>query len=161
MRIRTIKPGFFRHELLQDLEVEYPRQYIMLTFAGLLGLCDCNGVFYAKPRSIKLDVLPFIDYDLQYTLEILAENGFIELYQHEGNPYGYFPTFDKHQRLSGKEATASGNYPLPTEAQAFTDWEATGKQRGSNGEATGNARKGKERKGREGSAHARAHARGE
>lgn len=62
-RIRSIKPSFFRHEDLQYLELKFPEQYIMLTFAGLWTLCYSKGVFEYKPTLIKLD--------------ILSENGFL------------------------------------------------------------------------------------
>jgi hypothetical protein len=57
-RIRTIKPDFFRHELLQDLEAENPGLYPMLFFIGLLTLSDKSGRFEWKPRAIKPRVLP-------------------------------------------------------------------------------------------------------
>jgi hypothetical protein len=34
-RIRTVKPGFFRHEGLQELESLHPGAHTMLVFAGL------------------------------------------------------------------------------------------------------------------------------
>lgn len=42
-RIRTIKPEFFRHEGLQDLEQANPGAYAMLVFAALWGHCDKHG----------------------------------------------------------------------------------------------------------------------
>jgi hypothetical protein len=76
-RIRTIKPEFFRHEGLQDLEAANPGNYIMLVFAALWGHCDKAGHFVWKPRSLKLDILPFLDFDIFATLNLLAGGGFI------------------------------------------------------------------------------------
>ncbi len=104
-RIRTFKPDFFRHEKLQDLETENPGKYPMLVFEGLWTLCDNQGVFLYKPKHIKLDILPFLPFDMAETLNILVTAGFIQRYSFEGNEYGYIPTFLKHQRLTGKEAT--------------------------------------------------------
>lgn len=82
-RIRTVKPDFFRHELLQDLEDKYPLQRVMLVFEGLWTLCDKNGVFKDSARHIKLDILPFVKFDMETTLNILAEAGFIIRYEVE------------------------------------------------------------------------------
>lgn len=112
-RIRSIKPSFFRHEELQDLETKHPGQHIMLTFAGLWTLCDSKGVFEYKPRLIKLDILPFLEYNLPKTLEILSENGFIFRYNIEKSEYGFIKTFTEHQRITGKEATDGIKHPQP------------------------------------------------
>ena len=42
-RIRTIKPEFFRHESLQDLEIANPGMYPMMVFEALWGHCDSKG----------------------------------------------------------------------------------------------------------------------
>jgi hypothetical protein len=131
MRIRTVKPSFMRHEELQDLEVQNPNMYIMLTFQGLWMLCDSKGRFEFKPRSIKLDVLPYIPYDNVKTLEILIENGFIITYEVDKKKYGFIPTFTEHQRISGKELTEGEKYPPIPEQTKLTpgsDREATEKQ---------------------------------
>lgn len=136
-RIRTIKPEFFRHEGLQDLEIQYPGKYPMLVYPGLWTLCDANGIFQWKPRQIKLDVLPFLNFDMEETLGILVQGGFIVRYSVDGKEYGMITTFREHQRLSGKEAGEAGEkYPKPPlkntkeafEQRAGSIGEATGKQ---------------------------------
>jgi hypothetical protein len=52
-RIRSVKPEFFRHEQLQDLEFNHPGMYPMFVFEGLWNICDRQGVFLYKPRQIK------------------------------------------------------------------------------------------------------------
>ena len=116
-RIRTIKPDFFRHEQLQDLEIAHPKQYIMLTFAGLWTLCDNQGVFPFKPRSIKLDILPFLSFDMTKTLDVLVNNGLIKVFKSGSDQYGYIPTFLTHQRLNTKELQEGKKYPEYTENQ--------------------------------------------
>ena len=131
-RIRTIKPEFFRHEKLQDLEIENPGSYCMLVFIGLWTQCDNQGTFIYKPRQLKLDILPFIDFDMENTLSLLNREGLIKKYSVNGKHYGNIPTLPMHQRFSGKEAGEAGKkFPTPYEG----DREVTGKQQGSNGEA--------------------------
>lgn len=126
-RIRSVKPEFFRHEALQDLEIANPGAYPMMVFAGLWGHCDSKGRFEYRPRQLKLDILPFLPFDMAATLEILERAGMVKRYSVDGKEYGEVPTFEKHQRLSGKEATEGEKHPSPL-------GEATGKQRGSDGE---------------------------
>lgn len=135
-RIRTIKPDFFRHPDLQDLELVNPGSCVMLVFAGLWGHCDKAGVFEWKPRMLKLDILPFLPFDMTATLELLEQSGMVIRYTVDGKDYGLVPTFTEHQRIGGKEATDPEKYP-----------DQSGKYPGSNGEATGIA--GREGKGRE------------
>lgn len=150
-RIRTIKPEFFRHEGLQDLEAANPGAYVMLVFAGLWGHCDKAGRFEWKPRTLKLDILPFLDFDMAATLEILARAGQVRRYESNGKQYGVIESFADHQRIGGKEAQEDAKHPEPTEC--FTDaspveagketGEATGKQRGlqeGKGRGRGNGR---------------------
>lgn len=139
-RIRTIKPEFFRHEGLQDLEAENPGAYVMLVFAGLWGHCDKAGRFRWRPRTLKLDILPFLNFDMGKTLALLKESGFIRHYTVGSDQYGEIPSFQDHQRIGGKEAQEPEKYPAPTS-------EAPEKQLGSTGEALGIA--GREGKGRE------------
>jgi len=131
-RIRTIKPEFFRHEGLQELENDCPGEHVMLVFAALWGHCDKNGVFEWKPRSLKLDILPFVTFDMETTLERLEDAGFIHRFVHGDKEYGVIESFGTHQRIGGKEATDLSRFPDPP--NRGSNGEAMGKQRGSNGE---------------------------
>ena len=142
-RIRTVKPDFFRHELLQDLELTYPGKYPMLVFEGLWGHCDKAGRFEWRPRHLKLDILPFLPFDMAETLDILAKSGMVRRYTVDGKEYGEIPSFTEHQRIGGKEAQEPEKHPGPTS-------EAPRKKRGSNGEALGKQQGLQEGKGREG-----------
>jgi hypothetical protein len=132
-RIRTIKPDFFRHELLQELEAAHPAQCVMLTFAGLWGHCDKAGRFEWRPRTLKLDILPFLPFDIARTLQILADAQLVIRYSVGGREYGHIPSFIKHQRIGGKEAQDPSRYPPPVDNSG----EITGKSQGSTGETTG------------------------
>lgn len=143
-RIRTVKPDFFRHEKLQDLESANYRLRPMLVFAGLWGHCDKAGRFEWRPRQLKLDILPFLNFEMSQSLELLEAHGFIRRYTVDGNEYGCIQSFSDHQRIGGKEAQEPEKYPDPPPG---TNGEALGKQPGSNGEAPETA--GREGKGRE------------
>jgi len=141
-RIRTIKPEFYRHEGLQDLEIENPGAYPMMVFQGLWSQCDRNGVFQWRPRQLKLDILPFLPFDMATTLHILEKTKYLIRYSVDGNEYGYIPTFCIHQRLSGKEAGKEGEkFPLPN-----LEKQQQGKQQGSSWEATGKTGEADEKK---------------
>lgn len=141
-RIRTIKPEFFRHEGLQDLEAENPGKYPMLVFAGLWTACDKAGRFEWKPRTLKLDLLPFLPFDMAETLELLEEAGQVKRYTVDGKEYGLIPSFEEHQRIAGKEAQAPAKYPAPS-------GEVTDYDKGSTGEAPEKHPGAQEGKGRE------------
>ena len=143
-RIRTVKPDFFRHEGLQDLEAANVGKYPMLVFEGLWGHCDKAGRFEWRPRMLKLDILPFLAFDMTETLGLLVEAGYIERYEVDGVQYGAIHTFTDHQRIGGKESQEPAKCPSPEEGNTS---EQTAKQQGSNGEALGIA--GREGKGRE------------
>jgi uncharacterized phage protein (TIGR02220 family) len=142
-RIRTVKPEFFRDEDLQDLEAKHPGSYPMLVYAGLWGHCDKNGVFEWRPRTLKLDILPFLTFDMVQTLAILSDGKFISSWMVGEDTYGFIPKFTEHQRISGKELEQDGKYPLPPR-------EVIEKHRGSTGaDPESQEGKGREGKGRE------------
>ena len=114
-RIRNVKPEFFRHEGLQDLETKNPGKYPMFVFEGLWTKCDRNSVFEWKPRSLKLDILPFLDFNMEETLGILETAGYVKRYDIDGKEYGIVPTFLKHQKPSIAEQRNLTVFPLPLE----------------------------------------------
>ena len=130
-RIRTIKPEFFKHEILSELEQEEPTLKIMLTFAGLWTISDNQGVFEWRPMRIKNEILPFIEFDINKSLEILTDYGFIKKYNHLGKDYGFVISFRLHQRFSGKEFKEGSRYFLP---DSVKNCEVIVKHKGSNGE---------------------------
>jgi hypothetical protein len=141
-RIRTVKPEFFRHEGLQDLEIANPGSYVMLVFAGLWGHCDKAGRFEWKPRTLKLDILPFLEFGMEKTLLLLEGAGMLRRYTVDGKEYGEVVTFEKHQRINGKEAQEPERFPSPSQ-------ENIENKEGSSGEAAGKKSRSQEGKGRE------------
>lgn len=109
-RIRTIKPDFFTHEGLFDLE-DKTRLPIRIAFAGLWTQCDREGRFKWKSRTLKSAILPFDRVDFDEVLNALWEGGFIVKYTHEDNIYGFVPTFNDHQVINNREMHS--NLPDP------------------------------------------------
>ena len=110
-RIRNIKPEFFRHEILQELG-----PIPMLFFAGLWCQCDKAGNFPWRPAQLKLDILPFIEYDVGTSLEALRKSSMICRYSgQDGKEYGHIPSFREHQRFFGSEAKALPRFPAFSE----------------------------------------------
>lgn len=106
-RIRTIKPEFFRHDKLQELG-----PIPMLVFLGLWTQADKAGNFPWRPSQLKLDILPFIRYDVGTSLEVLRNSGFVIAYEGaDGNTYGHIPNFERHQRFFGSELKAKPRFP--------------------------------------------------
>ena len=103
-RIRTVKPAFFRHERLQELETTHANLRPMLVFQGLWTQADREGRFVWSPRQLKLDILPFVEFEMAYTLELLQSSGFIKRYEVGGRSYGYIPTWREHQKPHHQEA---------------------------------------------------------
>lgn len=130
MRIRQAKPQFLRHIELQKLEVAHVELRPMLVFQGLWMAADNAGRFEWTPEHLKLDILPFVPFEISETLELLRSKGFIEKYEVGGKFYGLVTTFSEHQRLSGKEAKMPAKYPSP---QQGSTCEVPVKQVGSQG----------------------------
>lgn len=147
MRIRTIKPEFYKHDGIAALP-----PLTRLLFTGLWCMADSEGRMEDRPKRIKAEVVPYDECNVEEMLSELAANGFIVRYECNGAHFIEIPAFQRHQRLSGKETLAKSRYPAPTGSKR----EATRKRRGSNGEAPVKhpeslERKGKEGKGKDGS----------
>ena len=111
-RIRTIKPDFFRHEGLYELEIEtgFP---IRVAFAGIWTACDREGRFEWKPKTLKLDCLPHDLVDFSRVLDALLTRGFIGRYTSNGREFGFIPTWLDHQVINNKESASK--LPSPDE----------------------------------------------
>lgn len=129
-RIRSIKPEFFKHEDLFDLEAETGLP-VRLAFAGLWTVADREGRFKWRPRTIKNDVLPYDEVDFEAVLNALAGAGFIERYVVEGESYGRIPSFSDHQHVNAREAQSK--IPPPSCADTCTHVHARGEGKGKEG----------------------------
>jgi hypothetical protein len=105
-RIRTIKPGFFRNELLAECD---PLARIL--FAGLWTEADRDGRLEDRPRRLKVELLPYDDCDIDALLDQLDDKGFIIRYTISGDHFIAIPKWYEHQRPHHKEA--SNGHPAP------------------------------------------------
>ena len=130
-RIRNIKPEFFSHEELQDMQMEHPKLHPMLVFPALWTQCEWSGVFSWSIRKLKLNILPFLNIDLEKSLNYLAEKGYIKKFSKDGKDYGYVCNFTKYQAISGKEKEQELKYPLPDE-ELDENYTGTGREQDRN-----------------------------
>lgn len=131
MRIRTVKPEFFKHDTLGALP-----PLCRVLFIGLWCMADCAGRLEDRPKRIKVEILPYDDADVDDLLSQLAKGELIVRYSVGEQQLIEIPSFLRHQRVTGKEADTSSRFPAPQKKKA-------GKQRGNNGatpETTGNGR---------------------
>lgn len=122
MRIRTIKPDFFKDEDLAEI----PHKARLLAL-GLLCLADGHGRLEDRPRKIRAEVFPYEAGSIEDDLQALHDIGFIIRYSADGKNVIQVRNFRVHQRISGKEASFESNFP-----ERGSNGEATVKQRGSN-----------------------------
>jgi hypothetical protein len=104
-RIRTVKPDLFRHGELFDAEIRYQLP-LRLSFVGLLTCCDREGRFRWCSRVLKLDILPYDDIEFERVLNALADSGFIQRYEVDGEYYGWIPSWDRHQVINHRESSS-------------------------------------------------------
>lgn len=109
MRIRTIKPEFFKHDVVASLD---PRTRLL--FIGLWCLADCKGRLEDRPKRIGVEVLPYDqDYDVDVGLAALDKHGLITRYNADGKQLIQVVSFASHQRITGKEAEYASRFPSP------------------------------------------------
>ena len=102
-RIRTIKPEFFLHEDLYDLEKE-TKLPVRLSYIGLWCQADREGRFKWSCRKLKAQILPYDDVDFSRVLDALMTRGFLRKYHDLGGvEYGVIPSFKDHQFINNKE----------------------------------------------------------
>lgn len=102
-RIRTIKPEFWRDELLAGVTAE-----AALLAIGLLNHCDDEGYFNANPKLVESDVFPLRTL-AKSTTELIRELsgiGYIEVFSgSDGKTYGKVANFEKHQVINKKTSS--------------------------------------------------------
>lgn len=112
-RIRTIKPGFFRHADLFDAERRTGLP-LRVAFAGLWTAADRSGRFAWRPLELKLDCLPYDAVDFADVLDALEASGFIVRYMVDGKVFGCIPSWEKHQVVNHREAQSTIP-PMPSD----------------------------------------------
>lgn len=112
-RIRTIKPAFFRHRDLFELE-RTSGLPVRVAFAGLWTVADRAGRFRWRPDELKLDCLPYDPVDFSDVLGALERGRFVCRYEIGDRAYGHIPSWDEHQKPNAREPESA--LPQPTSA---------------------------------------------
>lgn len=97
-RIRTVKPEFWRHEVLSAL----PPETHMLA-AALINYADDEGYFNAHPGLVKAECMPLREpsVSIHDSLCELSKIGFIQMAKgSDGKTYGRVVKFADHQRVN-------------------------------------------------------------
>ncbi len=137
-RIRTVKPGFWKHEDLSDLA---PETHMLA--CALLNYADDEGYFNANPKLVKAECCPLREdsVSVQDSLNELKKIGFITTgIGSDGKTYGCVEKFTEHQRINRPTPSNIAKLGPFTESSVSTHGVLTDGKEG----------KGKERKGREG-----------
>jgi hypothetical protein len=110
MRIRTVKPEFWKHPVLARLP-----DAAKLMAIGLLNVADDEGYLLADPILVRNEIRPF-DEDSTNTrgaLETLEKVGYLAVSEHsEVGPVGFVVNFLKHQRI---------DRPTPSKLKCYFD----------------------------------------
>ena len=98
MRIRTIKPDFWRSESMSSVSAE-----AALLAIGLLNAADDEGYFLANPKLLMADIFPLRECygSIPGMLTELSKIGFIRVISGpDGRDYGLVVNFNEHQSIN-------------------------------------------------------------
>jgi hypothetical protein len=112
-RARNIKPGFFTHDGLAELD-----PLARLLFIGLWTVADRAGRMEDRPKRIKAEVMPYDTCDVDAMLQSLHDAGFILRYRAGEVAAIQIVKWDKHQNPHIKESEST--IPAPCEHHADT-----------------------------------------
>jgi len=110
MRIRTLKPDFWKHQIMAQQRPE-----VRLLAIGLLNLADDEGYFMAHPALIRGDLMPFLDKPgpIQQMLNELEAIGYLSLARlDDGRDIGHITNFKKHQVIQRPKRSKINVLPL-------------------------------------------------
>ena len=97
-------------------------------WVSLITYVDDFGRGDARPAIIKGSCFPLRDRitnkDIEAALRALAGIGCVSLYEVDGKPYLYFPTWESHQTVRNQKS----KYPAPAEGQPLQAIESNCKQ---------------------------------
>lgn len=83
----------------------------MLVFSGVWCHADREGRFEWRPKQLKLDILPFLDFDMGAVLDSLAAAKYLRKYEVGGSAYGQIENWSRHQ-IPGRDEPPS-EIPAP------------------------------------------------
>jgi hypothetical protein len=117
MRIRTLKPDFWKHQIMAQQRAE-----VRLLAIGLLNLADDEGYFMAHPALIRGELMPFLDKagPILQMLNELEAIGYLTLARlDDGRDIGHINNFRKHQVIN-KPARSKIKVLLPESSDSTT-----------------------------------------
>jgi hypothetical protein len=127
-RARYIRPQFFLHEVLAELEA-----WIRLLFIGLWTLADRAGRLLDRPRRIHAALFPYEPaLDVDDGLNQLSRRGFILRYEVDGERYIQVTGWAKHQTPHHQEVGSE----IPAPVEVVRTSESTPKPFGATSEST-------------------------
>lgn len=97
-RIRTIKPDFWKNEMLSSISID--SHFIA---GALINYSDDDGYFNANPSLIKAECSPLRELSLSIhgILSELSMIGYVQLgTSNDGRTYGKIVNFKEHQRVN-------------------------------------------------------------
>lgn len=98
MRIRTIKPEFWR-----DRKLTAMGPHVQLLYIGCWNMADDYGIILGDIQLIKSDIFPFsgdeILPDLEIWIQKLVDGNMIFPFEIDGEKYFYIRTFHLHQKI--------------------------------------------------------------
>lgn len=113
MRIRTVKPEFWKSETLAEVSLEATH-----LFVGLFNYVDDEGRAKGNINLIKAELFPLREEISRGTvaewLRELHSIGVVESYTVNGRDYIHLPTFLEHQRISKPQKS---KLPPPEDAE--------------------------------------------
>ena len=115
-RARYLKPTFFTNERIGELDPLH-----RLAFQGLWCQADREGRLKDRPKSLRIEILPYDDVDFDGVLQALHEAGFIVRYEADGERCIWLPSFLEHQRPHPKEPASTIPAPSMNHASAMVD----------------------------------------
>lgn len=121
-RLRTIKPEFFKNDILCSLSPHH-----RLAFAGLWCWADRAGRLEDRPTRLRVEIFPYEAVDLNAILTDLARAGFIRRYEVDGSRYIQIRKFAKHQypHKTEKSSTIPEEHHAPTSEASGEDERST------------------------------------
>ena len=103
MRIRSLKPDFWKHQVMCEQAPE-----VRLLAIGLLNLADDEGYFLAHPSLIRGELMPFAENlkSIPKMLAALESIGYVRLSKTaDGRDVGQVVSFHKHQVIQRPKAS--------------------------------------------------------
>jgi hypothetical protein len=118
-RMRSLRPDFFLREDMADVSLE---AHFLL--GGLAVLADRDGRLLDRPRTIKAQVSPFRDIDVEKALGELVAAGVVARYSAGGKAVLALLTWEEDQTPHPKE-TSLGLPPPPVNYSPTVAFQAT------------------------------------